>query len=155
VLTVWNHQCCSEGVYVRVIGSAKSFQSSMQVVAFDIRPIVDHNEVTHHFLDAIYRHCWHTKVCLTPSHPLPCVMLLTIVLPRDRSLQPHPQAASGAWGTAAAYGAPPMQHGNLGAPMAMELNGGFSDAQSRVRSLGRAWHARTACFARFWHTRSA
>jgi RPA family protein len=57
----------SEGTYVRVIGSVRSFQDSLHIVSHDTRPVADHNEITHHFLECIYQHCQRTKVCATTS----------------------------------------------------------------------------------------
>ena len=53
---------CREGVYVRVVGSVRSFQDSLHIVSHDTRPVVDHNEITHHFLESIFHHCQRTKV---------------------------------------------------------------------------------------------
>lgn len=58
---------CREGTYVRVIGSVRSFQDSLHIVSHDIRPLVDFNEVTHHFLEAIHLHCLHTKAPPNPQ----------------------------------------------------------------------------------------
>lgn len=42
--------------YVAVVGQLKSFDGRVTLSAFDIRPMDDHNEITHHFLEAIYVH---------------------------------------------------------------------------------------------------
>ena len=52
----------SEGTYVRIIGSVRSFQDSLHVISHDTRAVADHNEITHHFLECVYRHCQRTKV---------------------------------------------------------------------------------------------
>lgn len=56
----------SEGTYVRVIGSVRTFQDSLHIVSHDTRPVADPNEVTHHFLECIYQHCQRTKVWAPP-----------------------------------------------------------------------------------------
>ena len=52
---------CSEGVYIRVIGNVKVFNEKRQVTAFNVRPIDDFNEVTHHAMESIYCHLKATK----------------------------------------------------------------------------------------------
>ena len=42
------------GKYARVYGHVKQFGSDTSVVAFSVRPVQDHNEVTYHFLEAVY-----------------------------------------------------------------------------------------------------
>ena len=42
------------GKYARVYGHVKQFGSDPSVVAFSVRPVEDHNEVTYHFLEAVY-----------------------------------------------------------------------------------------------------
>ena len=42
------------GKYARVYGHVKQFGSDTSVVAFSVRPVEDHNEVTYHFLEAVY-----------------------------------------------------------------------------------------------------
>jgi hypothetical protein len=41
------------GAYVRVFGTIRMFQGAKSVVAYSIRPVVDFNEVTFHFLEVI------------------------------------------------------------------------------------------------------
>ncbi|TYZ57839.1 hypothetical protein PybrP1_002699, partial [[Pythium] brassicae (nom. inval.)] len=50
-----------DGIYVRVVGNLRTFQEKVSLSAFAVTPIEDFNEVTHHFLDAIYVHCYNTK----------------------------------------------------------------------------------------------
>lgn len=47
-----------EGVYVRVFGHLRQFKNTQQhsFVAVSIQPIQDYNEITFHFLEAIYVH---------------------------------------------------------------------------------------------------
>lgn len=42
------------GSYVRAFGSLRLWQGSKSVVAYSLRPVTDHNEVTFHLLEAIY-----------------------------------------------------------------------------------------------------
>lgn len=50
-----------QGIYVRVHGHISSFGKAQEVVAFNIRPVTDHNEVTYHFLQCIFQHAHLTK----------------------------------------------------------------------------------------------
>lgn len=50
-----------EHVYVRVYGSLRVFSSARSVVAFEITPITDYNELTFHFLDVISNHLRNTQ----------------------------------------------------------------------------------------------
>lgn len=45
---------CVEGAYVRVIGTVKVFNDKRNISAFNVRPVTDFNEITHHSLEAIY-----------------------------------------------------------------------------------------------------
>lgn len=45
---------CRVGQYVRVYGHLRSFQGSRSVIAFNIRPVTDFNEITFHFLEVVY-----------------------------------------------------------------------------------------------------
>jgi replication factor A2 len=56
-----------DGMYVRVVGSLRSFQDKVNLSCFSVTPITDFNELTHHFLDAIYVHCYNTKGPLSSS----------------------------------------------------------------------------------------
>ena len=48
-------------MYVRAVGNVRSFQDVIHIQAHDIRPLEDHNEMTHHLLETIYLHCVNTK----------------------------------------------------------------------------------------------
>lgn len=50
----------SEMSYVRVVGKIRNFQSQKQIVAFDVRPVKDFNEVTYHLIHSIQVHLAHT-----------------------------------------------------------------------------------------------
>uniref|UniRef100_K3W659 Replication protein A C-terminal domain-containing protein n=1 Tax=Globisporangium ultimum (strain ATCC 200006 / CBS 805.95 / DAOM BR144) TaxID=431595 RepID=K3W659_GLOUD len=56
-----------DGIYVRVVGNLRTFQEKVSLSAFSVTPIEDFNEITHHFLDAIYVHCYNTKGPLQSS----------------------------------------------------------------------------------------
>eukprot|EP00252_Welwitschia_mirabilis_P001719 TRINITY_DN11648_c0_g1_i4.p1 TRINITY_DN11648_c0_g1~~TRINITY_DN11648_c0_g1_i4.p1 ORF type:complete len:280 (+),score=55.24 TRINITY_DN11648_c0_g1_i4:143-982(+) len=49
------------GSYVRVHGHLRSFQGKKHVNAFSVKPVVDFNEVTFHFLESIYIHLYNVK----------------------------------------------------------------------------------------------
>jgi len=51
----------SEGRWVRVNGRINSFQGRCSINVFNIIPITDFNEITHHFLEVIYAHLMNTK----------------------------------------------------------------------------------------------
>ena len=42
------------GQYVRVYGHVRVFQGVRSVIAFNLRPVTDFNEVTYHFLEVVY-----------------------------------------------------------------------------------------------------
>ena len=46
--------------YVRVVGKIRNFQGSKQVVAFDVRPVKDFNEITYHLINSVQVHLQHT-----------------------------------------------------------------------------------------------
>lgn len=52
---------CTEGTYVRAIGTVKVFNDKRHVSAFNIRPVEDFNEITHHALETAYVHLKATK----------------------------------------------------------------------------------------------
>lgn len=49
------------GTYVRVYGNLRSFQGQRNIVAFQIRPVTDFNEVTFHLLETIFVHLKRMK----------------------------------------------------------------------------------------------
>ncbi|KAL2644861.1 hypothetical protein R1flu_012448 [Riccia fluitans] len=49
------------GIYVRIYGHLRSFQGKRNVVAFSVRPIKEFDEVTFHFIEAIYVHAFNLK----------------------------------------------------------------------------------------------
>jgi len=42
------------GSYVRVYGHLRAFQGARGVIAFNMRPVTDFNEITYHFLEVVY-----------------------------------------------------------------------------------------------------
>ena len=52
---------CSENVYIRVIGTLKTFANKKSINATVIKPITDHNEIHYHLLDVIRVHLNHTR----------------------------------------------------------------------------------------------
>ncbi|KAH9304691.1 hypothetical protein KI387_009095, partial [Taxus chinensis] len=50
------------GLYVRVHGHLRSFQSKKHVNAFSVRPITDFNEITFHNLECIFTHLCNLKI---------------------------------------------------------------------------------------------
>lgn len=42
------------GAYVRVYGHLRAFQGQRGVIAFNMRPVTDFNEITYHFLEVVY-----------------------------------------------------------------------------------------------------
>ncbi|KAH0457033.1 hypothetical protein IEQ34_014940 [Dendrobium chrysotoxum] len=49
------------GMYVTIRGSLKGFQGKRQVVAYSVRPVIDFNEVTLHYLECIHVHLDNTR----------------------------------------------------------------------------------------------
>ena len=52
---------CREGMYVKVVGHLRSFSKQRHIVAFNIRPIEDFNELSHHLAETVYCHLAVTK----------------------------------------------------------------------------------------------
>ncbi|CAO2822987.1 unnamed protein product [Amaranthus hypochondriacus] len=50
-----------DGMYVRVHASLKGFQGKMTLVAYAVRPVVDFNELTFHFIECMCVHMYNTK----------------------------------------------------------------------------------------------
>lgn len=51
----------SQNVYVRVLGTLKSFQNRRSISAGHMRPVVDYNEVMFHRLEAVHSHLQLTR----------------------------------------------------------------------------------------------
>ncbi|KAE8991140.1 hypothetical protein PR003_g21248 [Phytophthora rubi] len=54
-----------DGSYVRVVGKLRSFQGKNSLSCFNVTPLEDLNELTHHLLEVVYVHCYNTK---GPAH---------------------------------------------------------------------------------------
>lgn len=52
---------CREGMYVRAIGTVKTFNDKRSITAFLVKPITDFNEITHHLLNVLQVHLYMTK----------------------------------------------------------------------------------------------
>jgi len=57
----------SEMTYVRCVGKVRNFQGTKQVVAFDVRPVQDFNEITYHMLNAVQIHLSCTTAAPAPA----------------------------------------------------------------------------------------
>ncbi|KAG1438201.1 hypothetical protein G6F56_012743 [Rhizopus delemar] len=57
-----------QDIYVRVYGRINHFNGRVTVTAFSIKPIVDFNELTYHFLDAIQSHVTFSKPSKVRGH---------------------------------------------------------------------------------------
>ncbi|XP_035846143.1 replication protein A 32 kDa subunit B [Helianthus annuus] len=51
-----------KGVYVRVHGQLKGLQGKQHLMVFGIKPVTDFDEITHHFVECIYVHCYNTRL---------------------------------------------------------------------------------------------
>jgi hypothetical protein len=73
VLTSVFFNADSEGVYVRVVGVVRSFNSKFAITIISIRSIHDMNEITYHNLEVMLLHVSSTreKVTIIPRHQLP------------------------------------------------------------------------------------
>ncbi|ESR66601.1 Replication protein A 32 kDa subunit B [Citrus sinensis] len=52
----------SKGMYVRVYGHLKAFQDKRSLNAYSLRPIIDFNEITSHFVECIYVQLYNTRL---------------------------------------------------------------------------------------------
>ena len=50
------------GAYVVVHGNIKEYDGRLTISAYDMRPVEDFNQVTHHYLEAIYVHAKRVKI---------------------------------------------------------------------------------------------
>ena len=57
-----------EHTYVKIIGSVKSFQGKHSIITDSVRLISDPNEITHHFLEAIYMHELNVNPSKNPNN---------------------------------------------------------------------------------------
>ncbi len=61
-------EACTEHTYVHVFGKVNTFNNNRTIQSNGMQPISDMNEITLHFLEAIYSHLYHTKGPLRPHH---------------------------------------------------------------------------------------
>ena len=121
-----------EGIYVRAVGTLRSFQDHRSVSINFIRPIEDFNEITFHFLECVHSHLQSTRQQQTPFAT--------------------PKLAWGAMGSDS-FGTPSKSFGNStagipasyvrgGAPIASSVatNGEYTPLQSRIMATIRANH---------------
>jgi len=54
-------QSRSIGSYVKIVGVITSFNQKKHVLAYNVHPIQDFNEISHHFLKAIVANLYHTR----------------------------------------------------------------------------------------------
>ena len=52
---------CVPGTYVVVVGQVKEYHGKKNLRCYDVRPMTDFNELTHHFLEVIYQHAKSKK----------------------------------------------------------------------------------------------
>ncbi|WOL19738.1 replication protein A 32 kDa subunit A-like isoform X1 [Canna indica] len=55
-------EAIQNGIYVKVHGHLKGFQSKKHAFAFSVRPVVDFNEIVLHYIECIYAHIEIKKV---------------------------------------------------------------------------------------------
>lgn len=58
-----------EGIYVRVVGKTRMHDGQMQLTAFDVHPVLDHNQITYHFLSCIKTHLSNTTAAPASAAP--------------------------------------------------------------------------------------
>ncbi len=61
-------EACTEHAYVHVFGKVNIYNNKLTIQSNGMKPISDMNEITLHFLEAIYSHLYHTKGPLHPHH---------------------------------------------------------------------------------------
>ncbi|KAG7615903.1 Nucleic acid-binding OB-fold [Arabidopsis thaliana x Arabidopsis arenosa] len=65
-----------DGTYVRLNGHLKTFQGEKQLLVFSVRPIMDFNEVTFHYIECIHFYSQNSE-----SQDNKSVMLLSRLTP--------------------------------------------------------------------------
>jgi len=61
--------------YVTVVGHLKQFDGKVTISAYDMRPVEDHNELTHHFLEVIYVHAKKDQQPSWQPNPAPAAIM--------------------------------------------------------------------------------
>ena len=59
--TAQQREAFVEGAFVKVVGQVRSFGGKSTITAYNVKAVTDHNEVTTHFLDAVYVHLFNTR----------------------------------------------------------------------------------------------
>lgn len=103
-----------EGMYVRVFGNLRTFTSTRSVVAFQLQPVTDFNEITYHLLEIIHSHLLVTRGAPGAQ-----------VKPEQKSYQPMSNMGGGMQSN---------QPNNFTA-MSGGDNGQFSNVQQRVLDI--------------------
>ncbi|KAJ1447027.1 hypothetical protein M885DRAFT_555902 [Pelagophyceae sp. CCMP2097] len=57
------------GAYVSAVGTIKEYNGKISLNCFDLRPVEDFNEVTHHLLEVIYLHAKNTNALAGGAAP--------------------------------------------------------------------------------------
>jgi len=106
---------CRQGSFVRAVGVLREYQGAVSVQLYDMRPVTDHNEVTHHMLEAIYVHLQNTKG------------------PKAGQQQQQQQHQGGQFAAVGGFNALPVNQ-NLNSAMASDGqgDGGFTAIQTAV-----------------------
>eukprot|EP00455_Lapot_gusevi_P035842 TRINITY_DN3972_c0_g1_i1.p1 TRINITY_DN3972_c0_g1~~TRINITY_DN3972_c0_g1_i1.p1 ORF type:complete len:296 (+),score=68.60 TRINITY_DN3972_c0_g1_i1:80-967(+) len=103
-----------EGIYVRVFATVRLYQNKPMLNAQEIQPLVDFNELTYHYLEAIKYHLLNTRGAAQGSAPL------------------HPGHAGG-WNPHAGSGS--MADGGQWAQNQGNYGGNFSQLQQQVLAV--------------------
>jgi replication factor A2 len=62
-------QSFREGKYIRVCGQLKENEGNRELLAYQIQPITDFNEITYHHLNVVYAHLFRVKGPAKPDAP--------------------------------------------------------------------------------------
>lgn len=65
-----------EGMTVKVVGNLREYEGKTHVLVYDVTPITDWNELTHHILETILTHCKNTKPSPVSRSMLPYLACL-------------------------------------------------------------------------------
>ena len=103
------------GSYARVYGHLRAFQGVRNVIAFNMRPVTDFNEITYHFLEVVYCNS-HNGVRAAAA-----------------AAAPGSGAAAGVDGNA--YAAPAAAHGNAAAAAAVPAAAAGGDINEQVFAI--------------------
>ncbi|RYH17109.1 hypothetical protein EON65_29050 [archaeon] len=67
---------------VKVVGNLREYEGKTHVLVYDVTPITDWNELTHHILETILTHCKNTKAppVSHPTTPHLCIFLYPLCI---------------------------------------------------------------------------